>query len=191
MEENKRTNTGGNDLMEDKLRELTEDTQVPASLEPEQIEKMLMKKKKEKTARYRRKYAGIAAAACLCLAVGVTAALTGQRGDDSSSGAEIGSETGNAGEAAEGESTESETKIASAADYDQIYDYIQAELKYQEKQAKKAGLFPMAERSLQRTARRWTAGQRKMRRRTAGQTAPGRQDIRIPMSGKRASARRT
>lgn len=137
MEENKRTNTGENDLMEDKLRELTEDTQVPASLEPEQIEKMLLKKKKEKTARYRRKYAGIAAAACLCLAVGVTAALTGQRGDDSSSGAEIGSETGNAGEAAEGESTESETKIASAADYDQIYDYIQAELKYQEKQAKK------------------------------------------------------
>lgn len=137
MEENKRTNTGENDLMEDKLRELTEDTQVPASLEPEQIEKMLMKKKKEKTARYRRKYAGIAAAACLCLAVGVTAALIGQRGDDSSSGAEIGSETGNAGEAAEGESTESETKIASAADYDQIYDYIQAELKYQEKQAKK------------------------------------------------------
>lgn len=137
MEENKSTNTGGNDLMEDKLRELTEDTQMPASLEPEQIEKMLLKKKKEKTARYRRKYAGIAAAACLCLAVGVTAALTGQRGDDSSSGAEIGSETGNAGEAAEGESTESETKIASAADYDQIYDYIQAELKYQEKQAKK------------------------------------------------------
>lgn len=137
MEENKSTNTGGNDLMEDKLRELAEDTQVPASLEPEQIEKMLLKKKKEKTARYRRKYAGIAAAACLCLAVGVTAALTGQRGDDSSSGAEIGSETGNAGEAAEGESTESETKIASAADYDQIYDYIQAELKYQEKQAKK------------------------------------------------------
>lgn len=137
MEENKSTNTGGNDLMEDKLRELTEDTQVPASLEPEQIEKMLLKKKKEKTARYRRKYAGIAAAACLCLAVGVTAVLTGQRGDDSSSGAEIGSETGNAGEAAEGESTESETKIASAADYDQIYDYIQAELKYQEKQAKK------------------------------------------------------
>ena len=137
MEENKRTNTGGNDLMEDKLRELTEDTQVPASLEPEQIEKMLLKKKKEKTARYRRKYAGIAAAACLCLAVGVTAALTGQRGDDSSSGAEIGPGTGNAGEAAEGESTESETKIASAADYDQIYDYIQAELKYQEKQAKK------------------------------------------------------
>ena len=141
MEDNKRTNTGGNDPMEDKLRELTEDTQVPASLEPEQIEKMLLKKKKEKTVKYRRKYAGIAAAACLCLAVGVTAAITGQRGDDSSSGAgagaEIASEAGNAGETAEGETTESETKIASAADYDQIYDYIQAELKYQEKQAKK------------------------------------------------------
>ena len=102
MEDNKRTNTGGNDPMEDKLRELTEDTQVPASLEPEQIEKMLLKKKKEKTVKYRRKYAGIAAAACLCLAVGVTAAITGQRGDDSSSGAgagaEIASEAGNAGQ---------------------------------------------------------------------------------------------
>ena len=53
MEDNKRTNTGGKDPMEDKLRELTEDTQVPASLEPEQIEKMLLKKKKEKTVKYR------------------------------------------------------------------------------------------------------------------------------------------
>src|SRR5699024_10993461 len=38
--------------------------------------------------------------------------------------------------------TESEIKIATAADYDQIYDYIQAELKYQEKQAEKqAGMY--------------------------------------------------
>ena len=93
MEDNKRTDTGGNDPMEDKLRELTEDTQVPASLEPEQIEKMLLKKKKEKTAKYRRKYAGIAAAACLCLALGAAAAIVGQRGDGSSAGAGAGAET--------------------------------------------------------------------------------------------------
>ena len=146
MEDNKRTDTVGNDPMEDKLRELTEDTQVPASLEPEQIEKMLLKKKKEKTAKYRRKYAGIAAAACLCLALGAAAAIVGQRGDGSSSGAGAGAETaseaGNAGKAAEGETTESEIKIATAADYDQIYDYIQVELKYQEKQAEKqAGMY--------------------------------------------------
>ena len=55
MEENKSTNTGGNDLMEDKLRELTEDTQVPASLEPEQIEKMLLKKKKQEMPERQRK----------------------------------------------------------------------------------------------------------------------------------------
>ena len=50
MEENKTRDAGVNDPREDKLRELTEDTQIPASLEPEQIEKMLLKKKKEKAA---------------------------------------------------------------------------------------------------------------------------------------------
>ena len=47
MEDNKRTNTGGKDPMEDKLRELTEGTQVPASLGAGQIEKTVLKKKKE------------------------------------------------------------------------------------------------------------------------------------------------
>ena len=50
MEENKTRDAGVNDPREDKLRELTEDIQIPASLEPEQIEKMLLKKKKEKAA---------------------------------------------------------------------------------------------------------------------------------------------
>ena len=61
--------------MEKMLRDLTDDVQVPPSLEPEAVEEMLLKRKREKKrksgGRYWRKNAGIAAAACLCLAVGI------------------------------------------------------------------------------------------------------------------------
>lgn len=134
MEENKTRDAGVNDPREDKLRELTEDTQIPASLEPEQIEKMLLKKKKEKAAKYRRRYAGIAAAACLCVAAGVTAAVANNVRVDRSAGTEDSSGAGSGSSAAGSEMAEAEGKIACAADYDQIYDYIQAGLKQQEEQ---------------------------------------------------------
>ena len=134
MEENKTRDAGVNDPREDKLRELTEDTQIPASLEPEQIEKMLLKKKKEKAAKYRRRYAGIAAAACLCVAAGVTAAVANNVRVDRSVGTEDSSGAGSGSSAAGSEMAEAEGKIACAADYDQIYDYIQAGLKQQEEQ---------------------------------------------------------
>ena len=134
MEENKTRDAGVNDPREDKLRELTEDTQIPASLEPEQIEKMLLKKKKEKAAKYRRRYAGIAAAACLCVAAGVTAAVANNVRVDRSAGTEDSSGAGSGGSAAGSEMAEAEGKIACAADYDQIYDYIQAGLKQLEEQ---------------------------------------------------------
>lgn len=134
MEENKTRDAGVNAPREDKLRELTEDTQIPASLEPEQIEKMLLKKKKEKAAKYRRRYAGIAAAACLCVAAGVTAAVANNVRVDRSAGTEDSSGAGSGSSAAGSEMAEAEGKIACAADYDQIYDYIQAGLKQQEEQ---------------------------------------------------------
>ena len=134
MEENKTRDAGVNDPREDKLRELTEDTQIPASLEPEQIEKMLLKKKKEKAAKYRRRYAGIAAAACLCVAAGVTAAVANNVRVDRSAGTEDSSGAGSGSSAAGSEMAEAEGKIACAADYEQIYDYIQAGLKQQEEQ---------------------------------------------------------
>lgn len=134
MEENKTRDAGVNDPREDKLRELTEDTQIPASLEPEQIEKMLLKKKKEKAAKYRRRYAGIAAAACLCVAAGVTAAVANNVRVDRSAGTEDSSGAGSGSSVAGSEMAAAEGKIACAADYDQIYDYIQAGLKQQEEQ---------------------------------------------------------
>ena len=132
--ENKTRDAGVNNPREDKLRELTEDTQIPASLEPEQIEKMLLKKKKEKAAKYRRRYAGIAAAACLCVAAGVTAAVANNVRVDRSVGTEDSSGADSGSSAAGSEMAEAEGKIACAADYDQIYDYIQAGLKQQEEQ---------------------------------------------------------
>lgn len=137
MAENKNRDTGVSDPREEKLRELTEDTQIPASLEPEQVEKMLLKKKKEKAVKYRRRYAGIAAAACLCLAVGAAAAVANRTGGDGSTGAVDASGTDSGSVAAGSETAETKGKIASAADYDQIYDYIQAGVKYQEKQMDK------------------------------------------------------
>ena len=75
MDGNEKKKLDTQNSIEDKLRELTGDTQIPPSLEPEAVEKMLLKKKKEKAKQYFRRYAGVAAAACLCLAVGVTASL--------------------------------------------------------------------------------------------------------------------
>lgn len=128
--------------MEEKLRDLTSDTQVPPSLEPEAVEKLLLEKKKEKTRKYRRRYAGIAAAACLCLAVGVTAVVLQHAGTSDSSadagaagGAQTDADSPGAGSNSGGKVSVTD-KIALAEDYDQIYEYIQAEQKQQEKQAR-------------------------------------------------------
>ena len=128
--------------MEEKLRDLTGDTQIPPSLEPEAVEKMLLEKKKEKAKKYRRRYAGIAAAACLCLAVGVGAVVAQHAGlGGSSSDRDTSESMQSDADGAEAGSSDSGTvnlsdKIASAKDYDQIYEYIQAEQKQQEKQAR-------------------------------------------------------
>lgn len=137
MDGNENRNTDTQDQMEDKLRDLTEDTQIPPSLEPEAVERMLYRKKKEKTKKYRRHYAGIAAAACLCLAVGVAAAVAQNYGGGSSKEADMaGADAGYKAENSEGREDRAEQAIASAKDYDEIYQYIQAEQKQQEKQAR-------------------------------------------------------
>ncbi|HIZ13187.1 MAG TPA: beta-propeller domain-containing protein [Candidatus Mediterraneibacter stercorigallinarum] len=128
--------------MEEKLRDLTGDTEIPPSLEPEAVERLLLEKKKEKAKKYRRRYAGIAAAACLCIAVGAGAVVAQHvnMGGGSPTAGMSGSAQADA-DSEEAGSSESETvnlsdKIASAKDYDQIYEYIQAEQKQQEKQAR-------------------------------------------------------
>lgn len=122
--------------IEERIRELTRDIKVPDSLEPEAVEKLLEREKRERVRRYRWKYAGIGAAACLCLAVGVGAVLwhggTGSRGGEDYAA--------DSSEAAAGGQTESSSGksavIASAEDYDQIYEYIQREQQEVEKQTR-------------------------------------------------------
>lgn len=122
--------------IEEKIRELTRDIKVPDSLEPEAVEKLLEQEKRERVRKHRWKYAGIGAAACLCLAVGVGAVLwrggTGSRGGEDY--AADGSEAAAGGQAESG-SGKSEV-IASAEDYDQIYEYIQREQQEVEKQTR-------------------------------------------------------
>ena len=132
--------------VEEMLRDLTDDVQVPPSLEPEAVEEMLLKRKREKKrksgGRYWRKNAGIAAAACLCLAVGIVAAvnfgglgnLVSGTADQAVSGKNSASESS----MAEAGGTEDGTveSMVTAADYDEIYDYIQEGVKQQEKQAR-------------------------------------------------------
>lgn len=124
--------------IEEKICELARDTEVPASLEPEAVEKLLEQEKRERVRRYRWKYAGIGAA-CLCLAVGVGAVLwhggTGSRGGedyvtDSSEAVAGGQDESGSGKSA---------VIASAEDYDQIYEYIQREQQEVEKQTRQYG----------------------------------------------------
>lgn len=130
------------------VKEIMSDVDVPSSLEPEAIEKMLEKRKKERNRRYRWKYAGIAAAACLCLAVGITAGVRhGNSGNNAGTAADGSSTDRSALETAEtegnvsdtassGTASEEGTQIASAKDYDEIYEYISETQKEMEKQAR-------------------------------------------------------
>ena len=64
--------------IENEIRGLTDDVQVPPSLEPGAVEEILKERSKQKKKVYRWKYAGLAAAACLCVVIGIAAATGGK-----------------------------------------------------------------------------------------------------------------
>ncbi len=116
-----------------RLRSMTEDIQVPPSLEPEAVEKMLDARQRKQRRSYRWKYAGAAAAACLCLAVGITAAVRyGINGSSADSTGAMDSAAGRSNESSQAASG-GET-IARAENYDEIYAYIQAVEKERQKE---------------------------------------------------------
>ena len=57
--------------LEELIRNMAEDTGIPASIHPDAVEKRLEAKKKEKHLKNRRKYIAAAAAACLCIVMGI------------------------------------------------------------------------------------------------------------------------
>ena len=69
------------DLMDD-LRKMADDLPVPPALEPDSVERMLEERAQKKRRKYVRIYGGAAAAACVCVVIGLSAAyLTGHPGD--------------------------------------------------------------------------------------------------------------
>lgn len=125
-------------LLEEEIKNMMDDVAVPPSLEPEAVEKLLEEKRKERNRKRWQKYAGIAAAACLCLAAGISAGLNKSgNAADTTVGSAAGnpsaasSETDAASRGNGKESDAGETQITAARDYDEIYEYISAAQKQQ------------------------------------------------------------
>ena len=114
--------------LEELIRSMAEDTGIPASIHPDAVEKKLEAAKREKKRRLRKKYIAGAAAACLCLAVGITGGfLHFFRGSSDTDSMMSGASSSGAADGAA-----SEVKmIASAESYDEIYDCIQEERRQQ------------------------------------------------------------
>ena len=119
--------------VEKMLREQAEDIVVPDSLLPEEIEKRLMEQEKRKKKKLRRRIASLAAAACLCLAVGIPGdmLITEQDRERSRAGAEeTSSETTAVSSSETASAASQDSLLATAEDYDEIYEYVQAEKEY-------------------------------------------------------------
>ena len=115
--------------LEDEIRIMAEDVQVPPSLEPEAVEDLLRDKAKKRRRKYLLRYVG-AAAACLCIAVGAAQIYrndnrTGDDAAENRTAAESGGITDITDEAMMEMS--GAPGLTAAADYDEIYDSIQVQ----------------------------------------------------------------
>lgn len=128
--ENKETYTE----LEEQLKSETGDVEIPESLKPENIEKMLNEKSGKKSSR-KSVYTIAAAAACCMLVIGIVAFGSGMRehSEDKSASANTNSASfAKKGKESGDKSVSSVGKIASAKDYDEVYQYIKAEKKSME-----------------------------------------------------------
>ena len=141
--------------LEELIRSMAENTGIPASIHPDAVEKKLEAAKTEKKRRLRRKYIAGAAAACLCIAVGIAGGYlhfyqeipgtSDMMSGSSESAAGAPSDGTDSGESAEGGVEES--LIASAESYDEIYKYIQDARKETESDAGIFSRFGITEQS--------------------------------------------
>ena len=123
--------------LEELIRLMAENTGIPAAIHPDAVEKKLEAAKTEKKRRLRRKYITGAAAACLCIAVGIAGSYLHFSQETS----ETSDTTAGLSDSAAGAPSDSgveESLIASAGSYDEIYKYIQAE---REQSETDAGIF--------------------------------------------------
>lgn len=107
--------------LEAKLRQMTDDVEIPDSLKPENMEKLLDGKGNKKRFKWRPAYAVTAAAACCMIVIGIAAFGGGKSKENQV--------------AQEGESASlNDGGIATAKDYNEIYKYIQAYEKHMNNQ---------------------------------------------------------
>ncbi|HJC91504.1 MAG TPA: beta-propeller domain-containing protein [Candidatus Mediterraneibacter excrementigallinarum] len=129
--------------MEDLLQESAKDTEIPDSLLPGEIEKKILERERIRKKRRRRHILSGTVAAGLCLVAGISGyfLITDHTGDMRSGTSEqsvsASSEAANPDGSGTDESSVtagiSETDLlATAEDYDEIYEYIQAEREYWE-----------------------------------------------------------
>lgn len=104
-----------------KLKKKTDDIKIPDSIKPEQVEKLLEEKEKQKKKKISPYRVGALAAACLVCAIGIAVYKNGSPGGSP--------EALKSGE--KKIEISAEKTVASAADYDEVYGYIE---KYKEEQ---------------------------------------------------------
>ena len=140
------------DLMDD-LRKMADDLPVPPALEPDSVERMLEERAQKKRRKYVRIYGGAAAAACVCVVIGLSAAyLTGRPGNEAADYAAGNSDASGSVESASSDSAmsggaesadagaaelsaEQADELTTAEDYNEIYGYIQDQREAEEKMA--------------------------------------------------------
>ena len=114
------------------LREEADKIEVPDKLKPERIELMLREHTEQKVKRWKPIYTAIAAACCAVIVGGTAVGVQLDKKSDSNYTASSKEKTKskNTEKAAEG------TQIASAKDYDEVYDYVKAQEESQSVQAR-------------------------------------------------------
>ena len=138
------------DLMDD-LRKMADDLPVPPALEPDSVERMLEERSQKQRRKYVRIYGGAAAAACVCVVIGLSAAyLTGRPGNEAADYAAGNSDASGSVESASSDSAmsggaesadagaaelsaEQADELTTAEDYNEIYGYIQDQREAEEK----------------------------------------------------------
>lgn len=136
-------NDRAGDRTEEQIRNRTDDVKIPPSLEPEAVENLLRDKVKKKRRSYYLRYAGVAAA-CFCVAAGAVFYSRFNSRDFTSDGhaAAENRVSGTEEAASESEMPEEANELAemfapglqTAADYDEIYDSVQAQQEEWERQ---------------------------------------------------------
>ena len=114
------------------LREEADKIEVPDKLKPERIELMLREHTEQKVKRWKPIYTAIAAACCAVIVGGTAVGVQLDKKSDSNYTASSKEKTKskNTEKAAEG------TRIVSAKDYDEVYDYVKAQEDSQSVQAR-------------------------------------------------------